>query len=149
MGEDAEAAPGSRRRKVQIAIAVVVAGVALGGIVAVRNDRDVTPRASPAAATTAAPGVTLVRSDPAAAARIPVTGATPQQLQTTRDVLASLGAEPGVASVTFDEKVSIKGTLGGIAIDTAYGNCTVAAAERWVDTLRAAGKLTGPWTTDK
>ncbi len=48
---------------------------------------------------------------------------------------------PAVSSVT------IEGTLGGVAIDTGYGNCTGGAAERWIDTLRAAGKLTGAWAT--
>ncbi len=44
--------------------------------------------------------------------------------------------------------VRITGTLGGVPVDTGYDNCTSAAAERWVTTLRAAGQLIGAWTTD-
>jgi hypothetical protein len=81
-----------------------VAVGAVGGVLAFARNDDPALRASPPAttATPAAPSITVVQPDPGAAARIPVTGPTPEQLQTTREVLASLGSEPGVASVAFD-----------------------------------------------
>lgn len=88
-----------------LAVAVLVAVTAVGGVFVVLQGDDPTIHASPGATTTVATGgITIVQPDPAAAGRVRISGATPQQLQTTREVLASFGSEPGVASVTFDAR---------------------------------------------
>jgi hypothetical protein len=103
---DAEAARRSRRRRVLVLGAALLIGLVAGvALLASRRSPDV---AGPTAAATRAAAtrgtLTVVPMDAAAAARVPVTGATPLQLQTTRDVLAALGARPGIARVAFDDR---------------------------------------------
>jgi hypothetical protein len=107
--------------------------------------------AAPATAATGTTDVRIVAADPAAAARVPVTGATPLEEGIVRNALALLGGPSPIPAVQFKDT----GTGRDLVVrDVAVGNG--ADAPRWlalrfvqvvVARLRDARERVG-WVTD-